>query len=376
MRVLKRLAALLITLLALLGVAVGVIVYVKQPHTPPIRGAGGELLPNSLASLEQVELSGMRQWILIRGRDASNPVLLFLHGGPGMPAMYLAHAFQRPLENDFVVVHWDRRGAGKTFSDALAPEDLSVGQLLSDTRELVELLRRRLNKEKIYLVGHSFGSYLGMLFVDRYPELLHAFVSVGQVVDDEAAREIQERFIRARAHKTGRSEAIEEIESRGEEAFEAWLFEFGGELRHATSWWPLLWAGLQAPEYSLSDVAKVPKGSSFSSQHMKYDVIDGPLIDHVTEVDIPVYFFTGRFDYTTPFELIQRYHGLLSAPHKQLVWFEDAAHFPFFEEPREFARTMKEVLTPRRAEGKQDGAIQLARPADEEGHDASCCHGY
>ena len=261
-----------------------------------------------------------------------------------MPAMYLAHAFQHPLEDDFVVVQWDRRGAGKTFSEAVTPEDLSVSQLLSDTRELVELLRHRFDEEKIYLVGHSFGSYLGMLFTYRYPELLHAFVGVGQVVNEEAAHAIQERFIRERARETGRTEALEQIEDQGETAFETWLFEFGGELHHATSWWPLLWTGFQAPEYSLSDVAKVPQGSSFSSEHMTYDVLDEALIDHVTEVKIPVYFFTGRFDYTTPFELVERYYDGLKAPAKEMVWFEDSAHFPFFEEPSAFAREMKEVL--------------------------------
>lgn len=339
-RVWKWLAVIFLVLL----VPTGVVVYVKQPHTPPIRAANGEILSGSIASLEEVELGGMKQWILVRGRDVSNPVLLFLHGGPGMPAMYLAHAFQRPLEDDFVVVQWDRRGAGKTFSDAVAPEDLSISQSLSDTRELVELLRRRFDVEKIYLVGHSFGSYLGMLFVQAHPELLHAFVGVGQVVDGEAARVIQERFIREHARERGRSEALEQLDDRGEGTLEPWLFEFGGELHHATSWWPLLRTGLQAPEYGLSDIAKVPKGSSFSNQHMKYDVIEGALIDHVTEVLVPVYFFTGRFDYTTPFELIERYRDRLKAPRKRLVWFEDSAHFPFFEQPEGFAEEMKRVL--------------------------------
>ena len=345
LKILKRLGTVVLIVAVLLGLALAIIVYIKQPHTPPFQNDEGVILAGSVASLEQVELGGIQQWILIRGQDTSKPLLLFLHGGPGMPSMYLAHAFQRPLEEYFIVVQWDRRGAGKTFSDSLSPEDLSVSQLLSDTKELTELLRQRFNKEKIYLVGHSFGSYLGMLFAHEYPDLLHSFVGVGQLVDGEAHHAIQERFILERANETGRTEAIEQIESQGAGAYETWLFEFGGELRHATSWWPLLWTGMNAPEYSLGDVIKVPKGSGFSSQHMRYDVIDGAIIDHITEVEVPVYFFTGRFDYTTPFELVQQYYEILNAPYKEMVWFEDSAHFPFFEQPDEFARKMQEVHT-------------------------------
>ena len=331
-----------IALLVLIFIAGGII-YFYQPHTPPIRGADGKAVPGSLTSLEQVELGGMKQWILVRGRDSTLPVLLFLHGGPGMPAMYLAHAFQRPLEDDFVVVQWDRRGAGKTYHDSLAPGDLSVSQLLADTGQLVNSLLRRFDKDKIYLAGHSFGSYIGILFAARHPERLHAYVGIGQVVDGEASGAIKERFIRKRADELDNAFAIEQIENQGEQAYEKWLFEFGGVLYRSKSWRPLLLTGLQAPEYGWGDVLKVPKGSNFSSRYMNYDVIDGPVKDEISSLDIPVYFFTGRHDYTTPFELVERYNEHLQAPFKKLIWFEQSAHFPFFEQPAEFERAMKNV---------------------------------
>jgi len=339
MNILKWLGIILLTLIFVIGG----FIFFYQPHTPPIRDADGEIVPGSLASLEQVELGGMKQWILVRGRDSTLPVLLFLHGGPGMPTMYLAHAFQRPLEDDFVVVQWDRRGAGKTYRDSLTPGDLSVSQLLSDTEELVNYLRRRYDKDKIYLAGHSFGSHLGILFAVRHPELLHAYVGIGQVVDGEASGPIKEQFIRERAKELDYMFAIEQIEKQGEQAYEKWLFEFGGVLYRSKSWRPLLWTGLQAPEYEWSDVLKVPKGSSFSSRHMSYDVIDGSVIDEIHRLDIPVYFFTGRHDYTTPFELVQRYNEHLQAPFKKIIWFEQSSHFPFFEQPAEFERAMKSV---------------------------------
>lgn len=335
MRILKWLGGTALFLILLIGT----LIYLKQPYTPPIQNAQGD----SISSLEQIELNGTKQWILIRGRDVSNPILLFLHGGPGMPIMYLSHAFQRPLEDNFVVVQWDRRGAGKSFNEAVTPGEISVSQMLSDTRSLTDYLRKRFNKDKIYLVGHSFGSYLGVLFASRHPDFLHAYIGVGQVVDPDKAQKIQEQFIREQARKRNRPEVIEDLENKGQNAFETWLFEFGGELHHSSSWWPLLWTGLKAPEYGISDVANVPKGSSFSSQHMKYDVIEGPIIENVTTLEVPVYFFTGRYDYTTPFELIDQYHETLRAPYKEMVWFEDSAHFPFFEEPDKFAEEIEKI---------------------------------
>lgn len=144
-------------------------------HTPAFHNA-----PHSIASLEKLRLGGADQYILIRGMDVRNPLVLFLHGGPGMPTMYLAHAFQRLLENSFIVVQWDRRGAGKSYSGRIPAATMSVRQEISDTRELVDVLRQRFHKQKVYLVGFSYGSYLGMLAAQRFPELFHAYVGVGQ----------------------------------------------------------------------------------------------------------------------------------------------------------------------------------------------------
>jgi pimeloyl-ACP methyl ester carboxylesterase len=147
---------------------------VLRGRTPPTSA------PGSIASLEKLKIGGVNQWILIRGYDQTKPVLLFLRGGPGMPSMYLAHKFQPELERDFVVVHWDRRGAGKSFDAHLQISTLSVRQTLNDTYELTLMLRERFHKQRIYLVGHSWGSYLGLLAVHEHPEYYSAFIGMGQ----------------------------------------------------------------------------------------------------------------------------------------------------------------------------------------------------
>ena len=115
-----------------------------------------------VASLEEITLGGTPQWVLIRGRNRENPVVLFLHGGPGMPLMYLAHSFQRELENDFVVVQWDRRGAGKSCSSNIDPKLIRMSQELADAEQLIELLRRRFDQTKVVVVGARMVAFWGL----------------------------------------------------------------------------------------------------------------------------------------------------------------------------------------------------------------------
>ena len=197
---------------ALIG---GAAYFTTHSRTPPIRDREGRVRPASIASLEKVNLGGREQCILIRGANRSNPVLLFLHGGPGMPAMYLSHAFQRPWEEDIVVVQWDRRGAGKSYDSHIPPQTINVEQEISDTRELTNLLRQRFHQDRIYLLGHSYGSYLGMLVVWRFPELFHAYVGVGQMAcSKERSRQIQDHWIRREAVAAGNQKALSQLNGK------------------------------------------------------------------------------------------------------------------------------------------------------------------
>ncbi|MEK7667181.1 MAG: alpha/beta hydrolase [Gemmatimonadota bacterium] len=334
---------------ALVGLAVLATGWHVATHgrTPPISDASGRPVPGSIASLERISLGGVPQWVLIRGRSTRNPVVLFLHGGPGMPAMYLAHAWQRPLEDDFVVVHWDRLGAGKSFFGGIPARYLTVRRLLDNTYELVNILRGRFQQDRIILVGHSWGSYLGMLAVRERPDLFRAFVGAGQVTGagrgDTLAARLQEAFIRREAERRGVPEAARELDEQGRAVVEKWLFRFGGELQGATSWWPLMRIGLRAPEYTLGDVVRMQRGLALYAGAMGYDVPADTIRVNVTAVQVPAFFVAGRHDYTTPSDLVERYFAGLRAPQKAFVWFERSAHFPFLEEPARFAEVMRQV---------------------------------
>lgn len=301
--------------------------------TPPI------FSKDSISELGAVEINGDRQYLLIRGEDTSKPVLLFLHGGPGMPAMYLAHAFQRPLEKDFVVVHWDQRAAGKSYRKDIDPALITVSQLVSDAEAVIVHLQEKLGASEVYLVGHSHGSYIGAILAARRPDLVKAYVGVGQVAD--IAREIptQDAFLKSRLASLGLPESTEITGANREDL----LFQTGSELYGETSFTPLLVTGLMAPEYSLSDVMKVKAGSSFSSANIRRDMIAPPLMESVSTFSVPVYFLMGAHDMVTPVPLARNYFERIEAPKKEWITFETSAHFPFFEEPEKFAAEMARI---------------------------------
>jgi pimeloyl-ACP methyl ester carboxylesterase len=323
-------------------------------RTPAING------PRSVASLERVRIGGVDQFILIRGNDTSSPVLLFLHGGPGMPAMYLAHSFQRELERDFVVVQWDRRGAGKSYREDISGT-LTTEQLVADTVELTNMLRARFHQDKLYLVAHSWGTHLGMLVIARHPELYRAYVGIGQLALSSPVAAIQDEYIHRSAERVGDRDAIRELNEQGGSVREKLLFKFGGEIHRATSFMPLLMTGLAAPEYSLRDARNIPRGVSLYSKNFVYNSISDELMNVVTRVEIPVYFFTGRYDYCDPYTLTEQYFNKINAPDKHIVWFENSAHFPFYEEPAVFAAEMRRVLNATR-DTFLDGHGELKTP--------------
>ena len=333
-RILVGLAA--VVLAVILGAVFALTVL--RGRTPGLSG------PRSVTSLEKIRLGGVEQWVLIRGHDRDSPVLLFLHGGPGMPAMFLAHAFQRRLEREFVVVHWDRRGAGKSFDAASDRTGLSVRRTLEDAYELTRILRTRFGQDRIYLVGHSWGSYLGLLAVREHPEYYLAFVGTGQMAGDrgQVAAERREFLVRAAA-ETGDPELRARLAAPLVEVTEDDLFRYGGELHAARNFLPILMTGLRAPEYTLLDIMNVRKGSDLVGREMKYDVEPRPLEGEIPALEVPVFFLLGRHDFNTPSRLAAEYLNRLSAPLNGLVWFERSAHFPFFEEPKRFRAEMLRI---------------------------------
>jgi len=323
-------------------------IYSCAARTPAIKA------PDSIAVLEKVTLGGVEQWLLIRGHDKSSPVLLFVHGGPGSAEMPTAHIFGDELEKHYVVVHWDQRGAGKSYHANIPKGSMNVSQFVSDAHELVLYLQKRFSVKKVYLIGHSWGSLLGILTVSKYPELFYAYVGMGQVVDLDQNETISYQFVLEEARKRKDSIAIRDLEKIGPPPYKGlselmtqrrYLNKFGGAVYDPKKSKEMYRSVLRAPEYTFFDYLKYLYGTYYSNDKMWPEVLTYNLFKQVPKVEVPVYFFEGRHDYNTPWELVQEYYNRLDAPRgKTLVWFDDSAHSPELEEPEKFTREMVRVL--------------------------------
>jgi pimeloyl-ACP methyl ester carboxylesterase len=306
--------------------------------------------------LEQIELGGAKQWVSIRGVNAHAPVLLFLHGGPGSANLAKLRLQTPELEEHFVVVNWDQRGAGKSSSLNFDHSTLSLEQMIGDVHELVGYLKARFDVEKVYLMGFSWGTMIGLELVDRYPDDFYAYISVSQVVNYAEGERLSLEFVRQAAQQAGNQKAIAEL-SAIDPAYTSpdwfaqltterqWLLHFGGVYHTADSYWHEAWMLLHAPEYSLADFALWPGGSSASMRAICPSLMAIDFSRTIPSVGVPIYFFAGRYDNNAPSTLTEAYFRQLDAPAgKHLVWFEGSAHDPFFDEPEKVVTETLAVL--------------------------------
>lgn len=309
-------------------------------------------IDGSIAELTKVNINEVDQWVLMRGENRDNPVLLFLHGGPGVSEMPYVSKFNKDLEENFVVVNWDQRGAGKSYSKDLPAESMNIDQMVEDAHQMVLFLREKFDKDRIYIVGHSWGSILGVKLVQKYPEYFLAYVGIGQVVTMKDNERLSLEFTRYEAARRQNKKAMEELASIPDSYWEedqwysmlrtqrAWLEEFGGMVYGQNSR-NIFVKEYLGPEHSLWDLLfYFLPGIKFTLNTMWPEIMEVDLLRNHTEFKIPVYFFSGRHDYNTPFSLSEEYFKYINAPVKELIWFEQSAHSPHFEEPEKFNNFM------------------------------------
>ncbi|WP_137937375.1 alpha/beta hydrolase [Chitinivorax sp. B] len=337
-------------------VAFGMLLQGCSSGTKSFTASAGRIDPDGIAYLEPVTLGGHQQWLLVRGANKSNPILLFLHGGPGSPYIGLAHKFQHELEKHFVVVQWDQRGSGKSFPDT-PPGSMTVNQFHADTHELVLLLRQQFNRDKIYLLGHSWGSYLGIVEAKHHPENLYAYIGAGQMIDLVKQEQLSHDFVTERAKADGNEKALKQLNEIGYPPYKdtengmnakySWLWEYGGMLDNETGPSPFVKALLTAKEYSLMDISRFVRGGSFSLRQFADNEGLGfwklKVPDAASGFQVPIFFVTGEHDRVTPLSLIENYTKALHAPMKQSVVINNTGHFAFFAEPRKFSEAIIEV---------------------------------
>jgi len=311
--------------------------------------------------LEAVRIGGIDQWVSIRGNDRRNPVLLMLHGGPGWVAMPTSWYFQRGWEEYFTVVQWDQRGAGKTYASndpARVAPTMTRERMIADSEELVAWLRKEFGKDRIFVLGQSWGSYLGLELAQRRPEWLHAYIGMGQVTNAPESERRGWAWTLQRAKAAGNAEAVAELEALAPYAEgntplpldnlfkqRKWLNQYGGMVHNRTGGNAEAAAIRLSPEYTDQDVAAIWKGNDFSMQHLLAEVLTLDM-SQVRELKTPLFLFLGRHDYNVSSELAAEWFNTVRAPGKQLVWFEQSAHEVMIEEPGKTLLTLVNQVRP------------------------------
>ncbi len=321
-------------------------------HTPAIQGEDGKPLPGSIASLEKVRLGGVNQWLMIRGHDVTKPVLLFLSGGPGASEAGRVLRFNSELEKHFVVVIWEQRGCGKSYPAGNRTADLTLERYTADVIELTDYLRERFDEEKIYLVGHSWGTIIGVRAAQARPDLFHAYVGTAQMVDVLDTDLMIYDLVMEHSRKSGDTAFVQTLEKQGRPPYlgkspiqpyatlfgrEYAIFEMGNmqddEFRRDGDAILLM---LKQPEYGWLDRIYYLLGlmNTFNVVYPQLQAID--FRQDATQLGLPVYIVLGRHDMNNPAEIPTAYYDRLEAPSKQLVFFEKSGHGMIWEENERF----------------------------------------
>lgn len=336
----------LFLLLTLIALGTAWLFAVSPGRPDPLSDAAGNVIPGSISERVTVEIGGIPQVMFIQSADPANPVLLFLHGGPGMVEFFMEQEYPTGLAQHFTMVWWEQRGAGMSFSGDIPPETMTLERMIADTIEVADCLRTRFGQDRIILLGHSWGAYLGIQVAAAAPDRFHAYVGMGQIVHQLRSEVMAHDHLLEVYRARGDARMVRRLEAAPvtmeDETSDAWMrlrdramHRAGvGHMREMTS----VVTGIFLPmwrvrAYTLPEKINIWRGKLWSRPFFWDDLIRDDLTARLTEFDLPVYVLAGRHDYTTNTELSRAYFDAIEAPVKGFYLFDNSAHSPLFEEP-------------------------------------------
>jgi pimeloyl-ACP methyl ester carboxylesterase len=315
--------------------------------------------PYGIDEASFVRVGGIDQWVTIRGQNRDNPVLLFLHGGPGFAFLSLNPRAFLKWEKDFTLVQWDQRGAGKTYgkSGPLGPA-VTIDEMARDGVELAEFVRERLQKQKVILVGLSWGTIVGIHMAKIRPELFTAYVGTGQVAKYLPGRRLAYTQLVAEARARADRKAVGELEGVGPPPYES-SAKAGVHAQWATAYepgMPSMWNNISTVLFdsaiTVRDVSNLIKGMGDSEDHFRVqlDSVDLPALG--SDFAIPIFVFQGARDNVNPVQSLTGYFDSIKAPQKRLVVIPGAGHNVMLTKSDDFLRLLVELVRPLAVQGE------------------------
>ena len=315
--------------------------------------------PTAIAEINYPIINGVEQFVLIRGQERTNPLLLLLHGGPGDAQSAQFATYNQALEEEFVVVNWDQRGAGASYveSNVLSPE-----QMVADTHAVTEWLKNRFGRSRIFLLGHSWGSFIGLRAAHEQPCNYFAYVGIGQVADQGLSEMLSYKWVLKHAVQTKHQAAIDELVTIGKpnrgwyagglDSFyqqRKWVREFGGAaygLNNRQTLTKFAYPLLMFPSYTIGQKLRYLDAEAESMRQLEKPMLDYDLKAIVRDLELPVVIMQGKYDLQTMTSVTRDYFDALRAPFKEFIEFQNSGHLVPYEEPEIFHKAMVEQVLP------------------------------
>jgi len=297
-----------------------------------------------------LNIRGNKTAVLARGNDLTNPILLFIHGGPGYPDMMLSRCFDQGLLDEYTVVRYDQRGAGKSQEAKQIESKLTIGNFTEDLLILSDALKQHIPNVDIFLLGHSWGTILGVKAIDKAPDKYKAYIGMGQIVHEQRGDEISYQYALDKAREEKDETAVSDLLELNPENYtktrehlslqRKYLKKFGGSSHKPEIMDELKACVLKSPEMSMLELFRYQSKGNKLDELIFPQVLSIDFFTEVPEVHIPFYLFAGRYDYHVPSILAEQYLQELIAPQKEIIWFEESGHMPVYEENDKFVEEL------------------------------------
>lgn len=341
----------------LTGRSVVTIITQSSGNLPPLLDKAGENIINSISEKGKVDINGVSQGFFIRGENLENPIILYLHGGvPELPFILPRESEER-LEKYFTICYWEQRYVGMSYNKSINSDNLTIEQMVDDVCKMTKYLQLRFGKNKIYLVAHSWGTYLGIKTIEKYPDEYTAYIAISQITNQLESERLAYDYLLQHASAIGDTKSEKELRKfdRNTEDFPNYdylvsirselLEKYGvGTLRGKSSMSKLVSDVFKFKGYTILEKINFGCGSKFHTKHLFPYLFADNLFKSSLSFNLPVYFLHGKYDQTVSHGLAQEYFEIVNAPHKEFISFENSAHSPNIDEIVKFSLTMLKIL--------------------------------
>ena len=342
-----------IFLIVISFISLAIFLIYNSGHPKPFLDENGKLLKHSLSEKVFVTFNGRKQGMIIKSRNINNPVLLYLHGG--LPDYFLDQKYPSGLENIFTVVWWEQPGSGISYFAKQPDTKITSELLINDAVELTKYLQQQFGKEKIYLMGHSGGTFIGLRMAARFPELFHAYLGVSQMTAQLQSEKLAYDFMLRQYTEKGNTGMMRKLQAAPvtlENGVPAKYLKVRDKAMHKLGVGTMhnmksvvkgiFLASLQCRDYTLKEKFNLWRGKAQAGVSPFWDeALNTDLSEELPELKLPVYFFEGVYDYTCSTQLAKDYFQKLKAPVKGFYIFDHSAHSPLYEESEKMQQIVK-----------------------------------